>query len=111
MRVRRPLGGSGRCARTGILARGKLALGCAVVGLVGVVTGPALAAPGDLDTSFGGGTGKSLVNLGGTELGNGVALAPDGGIVVVGEQAAPPGDRHILVVRLLATEGTLDPSF
>ena len=65
------------------------------------------AASGALDPSYGGGTGRSLLDL--TPGDDGVvdlALRPDGRIVAVGYA----GDDG-MVARLLATEGTLDPSF
>jgi hypothetical protein len=56
--------------------------------LVSLLTGVAYAAPGDLDTSYGLGTGVSRPDFGGNEFGNAVALQPDGKIVVI---ARAPG--------------------
>ena len=81
-----------------------------VVLALGGASAAALAAPGDLDTSFGSG-GKSLVDLGGNEDGYGVTLQPDGKIIVAGERSpAAAGPRDILLVRLL-DQGTIDTSF
>ncbi len=65
----------------------------------------ALAAPGDLDTSFGSGKGYTTVSSG-TEL-NGVAVQPDGQVVAVGDSGLttvpqpgiPTPNAHLLVQR------------
>ena len=67
------------------------------------------AAPGDLDTTFGGGTGKVTTNLGGTDAAYSVALQTDGKIVVAGTSNAS-GSDDIMVTRYLE-DGTLDASF
>jgi uncharacterized delta-60 repeat protein len=72
----------------------------------------AQAAPGELDTSYGLGTGKSLTNFGGSsdDLGNAVALQPDGKIIVAGGSNLN-GSYDFAVARLLNPEGTIDPSY
>jgi uncharacterized delta-60 repeat protein len=68
-------------------------------------------ADGSLDASFGSG-GKVTTNIAGaTDLGNAVALQPDGKIVVVGA-CDPSGsfDYHFALARY-AADGTLDASF
>jgi uncharacterized delta-60 repeat protein len=73
----------------------------------------AYAAAGDLDTSYGLGTGGSRPNFGFNESVSGVALQPDGKIVVGASQYtnAPSLDGKLVVVRFLNPQGTLDPSF
>ena len=69
----------------------------------------AAAAPGALDGSFGVG-GTSLVNLGGKDVANAVALQPDGSIVVAGSTKVGTTYDQI-VARLRNPSGTLDPSY
>jgi uncharacterized delta-60 repeat protein len=76
--------------------------------------GPAAAAPGDLDPTFGTG-GRVSTDYGGDfEEGRGMARQNDGRIVVAGESLNPdpsqPTGRDFAVVRYL-TDGSLDPSF
>ncbi|MEU2617193.1 calcium-binding protein [Streptomyces sp. NPDC007157] len=54
-----------------------------LLALVLALPGTAFAAPGDLDTAFGG-TGAILTDLGGEDHANDVAVQPDGKIVSVG---------------------------
>ncbi len=73
-----------------------------------------LTATGELDTDFGGGTGKALVEFdlaGGTglDIANAVALQPDGRIVVAGSAQTGTGSA-VALVRLLA-DGTRDSAF
>lgn len=74
-----------------------------------------LLADGRLDTSFGGGTGRVRYSTNGTigagsnvDGARGLAIAPDGRIVVVGYGCN--GSPCSYALRLLA-DGTLDPSF
>jgi uncharacterized delta-60 repeat protein len=71
-----------------------------------LAAGPALAAPGDLDPTFGSG-GKSLVFPGAT--GEAVALAPDGAVAVAGRSGSA-GFLDFAVARL-GSNGRLDPAF
>jgi uncharacterized delta-60 repeat protein len=91
------------------------------IALVGaaVLATTATAKPGDLDTSFGGaGTGWVTVgfpvapgNPPATESGAGVALQPDGRIVVVGYRLATlVGDSDMVLARLTPA-GVLDTSY
>ena len=65
---------------------------------------------GDFDTSFGGGTGRSLGNFGAHDFGEAMALQPDGRIVVAGSSNAS-GTNDFAVARLLNPQGTFDGSF
>lgn len=67
-----------------------------------------LTSSGDLDTTFRG-DGKSTLDLGYRERGEGIALAPDGRIVLVG-QSLVSLDWDFLVARL-TTSGALDSTF
>jgi uncharacterized delta-60 repeat protein len=74
------------------------------------MTGTALAADGDLDTTFGG-DGIVTTNL--TERAdsaNAVAVQPDGKIVVAGEAAAGTTNSRYALARY-NTDGTLDTTF
>jgi uncharacterized delta-60 repeat protein len=73
----------------------------------------AYAAAGDVDMSYGLGTGGSRPNFGFNESVGGVALQPDGKIVVGATQYSetPVLDGRLVVVRFLNPQGTLDPSF
>jgi uncharacterized delta-60 repeat protein len=73
-----------------------------------VTASPASAAPGDLDRSFGD-NGIALTDVAQGAEGNGVALQPNGKIVVVGA-ANLAADPVFLVVRF-TQNGKLDPSF
>jgi len=77
--------------------------------LVVVEAGPALAAPGDLDPSFGtGGTVTTAFTGGG--FASAVAIQGDGKIVVVGSAAGSSGKGEFAVARY-GTDGSLDPTF
>jgi uncharacterized delta-60 repeat protein len=65
-----------------------------------------LNADGSLDTSFGAG-GKQTVDFGGVDEAEGVAVQPDGKIVVTGFGGA----GHDLVATRLNADGTVDTSF
>ena len=67
-----------------------------------------LTTGGDLDPSFAG-TGTVVVNLGGNEWGNAVAIAPDGKIVVAGTLRLG-AEQDFLLVRL-NPDGSFDGSF
>jgi uncharacterized delta-60 repeat protein len=54
-----------------------------------------LLAAGTLDLSFSG-DGKETLNFGGTDFASGVAVQPDGKIVVVGEGASNKGDFQVV---------------
>ena len=70
--------------------------------------GAALAAPGDLDPSFGTG-GKVTLDFGGTDRATHVALAPDGRIVVLGLTDATGGGDF--AVARFTSAGAPDPTF
>jgi uncharacterized delta-60 repeat protein len=81
-----------------------------VLAVVGLSAGVAHAAPGDLDTSYGLGTGMSRPDFGANEFGNAVAVQPDGKILLAGTSfAGTPPD--FIVARFLNPQGTGDPSF
>ena len=66
-------------------------------------------ADGRPDTSFGTG-GRVVLDRGEAETAVGVAIQPDGGIVVAGNRNVPVGQGHMLVARL-DPAGRLDPTF
>jgi uncharacterized delta-60 repeat protein len=68
-----------------------------------------LTAGGAPDPSFAG-TGTRVVNLGGAEFANSVAVAPDGKIVVAGTVRTGANDQDFLLVRL-NPDGSFDGSF
>ena len=74
-------------------------------------TSVARAAPGDLDTSFGGGTGKAIAGFGGSESGKAVALEKNGRIVVAGSTTALHSDPDMAVAVFTNPGGALDPSY
>lgn len=76
--------------------------------LVVVPGSAALAAPGELDTSFNG-TGKLLINFDGNDRATQAAIAPDGKIVVVGSTDVSGGGDYALA--RIEANGTLDKSF
>jgi len=79
--------------------------------LVGVATSRALAAPGDLDPTFGlGGTGIAFITAYADHPATDGVLQPDGRMVLVGASRSGNGPRAITVVRLL-TDGSLDATF
>ena len=66
---------------------------------------------GSLDSTFGSG-GKLLTNLERTDFANGLAIQPDGKIVVVGgERSAPSGHDYAFAAVRYNPEGSLDPTF
>ena len=64
---------------------------------------------GTFDPDFGGGDGRVVTNLGGTDYGFDVAIHPDGGIVVAGERVSGSGSR-VAVLRY-GPKGRLDKDF
>ncbi len=92
-------------------------LGALIAGLA-LSTGVALAAPGDLDTTFSG-DGKATIDFGGNEFSGSlasVAVTPDGGSVVVGQTSNVPAKRGGAVlggiaVARLNEDGSLDSGF
>src|SRR4051812_13467704 len=77
------------------------------IGVAGMLSIPAWADPGDVDFSYGGGTGKSVVDLGGDDSGNDVALQSDGKIVVGGTD----DNVGFVAARFTNPAGQLDPTF
>src|SRR5581483_11574797 len=71
--------------------------------------GVAAAAPGDLDTSFAGGAGFVTRDLGARDFAHGVAIQPDGKIVVAG-QTGGLTTSSMFVMRL-NPDGQPDPAF
>src|SRR5215211_4971157 len=69
----------------------------------------ALAAPGDLDTTFSG-DGVDLLDFGQQDLGHGVAIQPDGKIVVLATAVDGAGKGDFAVARLNA-DGSPDETF
>lgn len=66
----------------------------------------ASGAPGDLDLGFNG-TGKRVIDFGGSEVASAMAIQPDGKILLAGR--GPTGNSFTLT--RLTPNGTLDPSF
>ena len=81
-----------------------------LLGLVVALGGPAvaLAAPGDLDPSFGTG-GTVITTFGGTDVASAVAMQPDGKLVVVGRTNIAANTTFALA--RYNPNGSLDPAF
>src|SRR4051794_35157544 len=88
--------------------RALLALVTALVLTAGA--GVAQAAPGDLDTTYGGGTGASRPEFDGLQNARGVAIQPDGKIVVAGVATAGPS-ANVFTARFDNPAGTLDAGY
>jgi uncharacterized delta-60 repeat protein len=88
------------------MRRGAAATLVAFCALCGVAVPGVAAAPGDLDPSFGVG-GKVVLPFGDEPFGRGVAIQPDGRIVVAGSG----GDPARFTVSRLLPDGAPDPSF
>jgi uncharacterized delta-60 repeat protein len=76
---------------------------------VAVLASPAVAAPGDLDPSFGG-DGKVKTIFPGGSFANAVAIQADEKVVAVGA-AAGPSETGVFAITRYLTDGELDPSF
>jgi len=77
-----------------------------------IVIGRLLNPSGENDPSFGGGTGRTVIDLGAFDYASQLVIQPDGRIVVAGAKSVTPsgpGD-DFAVARVLA-DGTPDPSF
>ena len=68
-----------------------------------------LTAAGDLDTSFGA-AGAAIVNDGGTDIGNAVAVSATGRIYVAGSSSNPDGTGEAILVAL-TNSGIFDVAF
>ena len=92
--------------------RAALAAIVAALAVTGAATGTASAAPGDLDRTYGGGTGRSLGGFGplSNDQARAVAVQPDGRIIVVGDTNAG-GNHDIGVARLRNPQGDFDPTY
>jgi uncharacterized delta-60 repeat protein len=82
----------------------------AVVALPALLAPHAHAGPGTLDPTFGGGKGFGTAVLNVSPIGGGVAMQPDGKIVVVGTLWNSDGSSSICVARFTAG-GALDTTF
>src|SRR3954451_1631397 len=78
--------------------------------VLGAGAGIAEAAPGDLDTTYGGGTGASRPEFDGLQNARGVAIQPDGKIVVAGVATAGPS-ANVFTARFDNPAGTLDGGY
>ncbi len=85
------------------MRRARLAVLGAAVALT-VAAAPALGAAGDPDPAFGAG-GKSVVDLGSSDVAFGVALRPDGRIVLGGYRSGSS------LIAQLGAQGLIDGSF
>ena len=89
----------------------KLAAATAALTLLAAGAAGAVAAPGDLDPTFGD-SGEATLDLDGSEAAWALALRPDGRIVVGGPQEDGPGaGEEGFVAQLGASSGALDPSY
>jgi uncharacterized delta-60 repeat protein len=77
--------------------------------IVGIAT-PAVAAPGDLDPSFGG-DGQVTTDFGKRATGLDIAVQPDGRIIVAGKSKAPGSDDTDFAAVRYLPNGELDPDF
>jgi uncharacterized delta-60 repeat protein len=77
---------------------------------LGVPAGSALADPGDLDLTFGGGDGWVLTDLGSEDIALDIAVDSTGRIVLVGDRETSGGNSEAAVLRYTAA-GSPDPSF
>jgi uncharacterized delta-60 repeat protein len=84
-----------------------LALMCGISLLLVLSSTEAKAAPGDLDPTFGTG-GKVITPIGGSDHGHGMAIQPDGKILVVGDSRINFWEMTLLRYN---TDGTLDAGF
>ena len=78
--------------------------------VLGAGAGAAQAAPGDLDTTYGGGTGASRPEFGGLQNARGVGIQSDGKIVVAGLATAGPS-ANVFTARFDNPAGTLDAGY
>ena len=68
-------------------------------------------ADGQLDTTFGGGDGKAVVDFGGGELAFDVAVREDDKFAVAGTTVPLSGGQHDIAVARFTANGSLDTSF
>jgi len=87
--------------RLRVFLSGALAAGLALVCAASVASG----APGDLDPGFNG-TGKRVIDFGGDDTANAVAIQPDGKILIAGS-----GPTHGFTIIRLNHDGSLDLGF
>ena len=90
-------------------ARRSLAIVLAALALGSAAGGDALAAPGDLDSTFGNPAGRARIDFGADELGQALAVQADGKIVVAG--ASDVGGTQDFALARLGPSGSLDSSF
>ncbi len=110
--------GVDQCAAVAVQPDGKIVVAGSTSGASPTSTDFAIArldSDGTLDTTFGGGTGKTTVGFdlaGGTgnDVATALALQTDGKIVVAGSAATSTKGTDFAVLRLLA-DGTRDPAF
>ncbi|MGE0028207.1 MAG: hypothetical protein AB7O78_04465 [Thermoleophilia bacterium] len=110
--ARLPIGGAVDLQRLVVQPDGAiLGAGISAVGDVDDAVVARIRVPaGDLDPSFAGGSGRTLLDFGAEAVGNDLALQPDGRIVLAGALNDGP-KQDLLVARLRAPQGDLDPSF
>jgi uncharacterized delta-60 repeat protein len=80
----------------------------AVIAALYLVPHAAVAAPGDLDTSFGAGFGKTVIPMAVNDLARAVYALPDGKAVIFGECDTP--QVEVCAVRVLG-DGSIDATF
>lgn len=103
--------GTRRVRGTGGARRWRVTAGAAALTL-SIAAGVALAAPGDLDSTWDG-DGRRVVEAGGDDHAYGVTIRGDGRVVVVGFGGLGSGDTipPDLLVTQLKTDGSTDGSF
>ena len=87
-----------------------IVLGLAIVAVALPASIAGAAEGGNLDTAFGAGTGKTVVDFEGDDVARDLAVQPDGKIVVVGDYGTGPTTSDILVTRFNG-DGSTDPTF
>ena len=103
------LQGAIRKSRTRLLAR-TLFEALLTISATGLLAGHlAMAAPGDLDSSFNGNGKQTTKIFTGLDVASAVAIQPDGRIVVAGTSWS--GTQYVFVVARYTIDGKLDPSF
>jgi uncharacterized delta-60 repeat protein len=85
-------------------------LGGVAIGAVLIMAAPVLAAPGDLDPSFGGGDGMKTNDFGGDDNGRGIVTLSNGKIVQVGDSDAGGDDDDFAIARY-KPNGSRDTTF
>jgi uncharacterized delta-60 repeat protein len=92
-----------------MLTHRRLPIFLAALAVWAAPTAAALAAPGDLDSSFGSPAGRARVDFGGSDSGQALVLQADGKIILAGTSDVG-GNQNFALARL-GPGGSLDSSF